>query len=211
MIDEINRSPAKTQAALFEAMEEYQVTVDGTSYALERPFIVLATENPIDLEGTYRLPEAQIDRFLFKIEIQYPAEEEERQIMLRSHQRGGKPEIDSIKPVVSAKDLIGFQKTVLGVHIEESMIGYISQIVQQTRNNNQLFLGASPRASLSIMRGAKAFAAMSGRDFVTQDDIKHVTYPALRHRLILAPETEMEGISADSVITEILKNIEVPR
>jgi MoxR-like ATPase len=211
LIDEINRSPAKTQAALFEVMEERQITVDGTTYLMEPPFLVLATQNPIDQEGTYRLPEAQLDRFLFKIEVKYPNLDEETQILMQAHERKSNTAIGEVGPVLTVEQIIQYRQKVKEIHLDAALVRYIAQIVNNTRNNLSLYLGASPRASLAIMNTSKAIAAMRGRDFVTPEDIKLVTPPVLRHRVMLTPEREMEGITTDDVVKQILDGIEVPR
>jgi len=211
LIDEINRAPAKTQAALFEVMEEFQVSIDGQTYKMDEPFWVLATQNPIEQEGTYRLPEAQLDRFLMKIEFDYPNEDEEVNILNTKHERRGNLEIQEISKVIDADQIQALQKTVQTVHIDENLRKYIVQIVQNTRKHSGVILGASPRASVSVMTAAKALAAIRGRDFVTPDDIKQIVAPVLHHRLILTPEKEMEGILAKEIITEILEGIEIPR
>lgn len=211
LIDEINRAPAKTQAALFEVMEERQVTVDGTTYKMEDPFIVIATQNPIEHEGTYRLPEAQIDRFLFKIKINYPTEEEESKILSEHHKRKHISDLQIIKPVINEKGLTKLKSTIREIHVDKKLIGYITQIIQATRNNPSIYLGGSPRAGLSVLIGSKAIAAMRGRDFITPEDIKQVCKPALTHRIILTPEKEMEGVTPEQVIDGILMHIEVPR
>ncbi len=211
LIDEINRSPAKTQAALFEVMEEKQVTFDGVTYPMEPPFLVLATQNPIEQEGTYRLPEAQLDRFLFKIVVKYPTVEEELQILEHAHAGINVFYLDVVKKVISAADMDNYRQLVSQVHIERNVMQYIANIVHETRNNKSLFLGGSPRASVAVLRASKAFAAMQGRDFVTPDDVVRVVPPVLRHRIILTPEKEMEGGLPDEVVDGILKKIEVPR
>ncbi len=211
LIDEINRAPAKTQSALFEVMEERQITIDGHTYKMAPPFIVLATQNPIEQEGTYRLPEAQLDRFLYKIEIGYPSLEEEEQIITGFHQRKSSNDLNVIAPVLSGEQIQRYREKVNSLHIDQNLIRYISQIVNQTRNNSALYLGASPRASIAIMRGAKAMAAMRGRDFVTPEDIKDVTYPVLGHRIMLTAEKEMEGLTAKDIIKEIITKVEIPR
>jgi MoxR-like ATPase len=211
LIDEINRAPAKTQAALFEAMEEKQVTVDGTTYKLDSPFTVFATQNPIEHEGTYKLPEAQLDRFLFKVEMEYPTENEELKILLDLHNRKNVNDLSLVNPIFTRESLRSLRDKVSSVHIDEKVAGYITKLVNITRNNSDLYLGGSPRASISIMIGAKAIAAMSGRDFVTPDDVKHVIYSALRHRILLTPEKEMEGRIPDDIIKTILERVEVPR
>lgn len=211
LADEINRAPAKTQAALFEAMEERQISVDGVTYKLDSPFMVLATQNPIDMEGTYRLPEAQIDRFLFKIVIEYPKLDEEVMILTNHHNRGGNVDISKVKKIISKKTLHQMKETVSKIHVENDIIDYIARIVFETRNNADLFLAASPRASLSILNSAKATAAINGRDFVTPDDVKFVLYPSLVHRLVLSPEKELDGSTFDDLIAGLLQKVEIPR
>ena len=211
LIDEINRAPAKTQSALFEVMEERQVTIDGKSYKMEFPFTVFATQNPIEHEGTYKLPEAQLDRFLFKVEMDYPSLDEELKILLDLHKRKDVNDINIIDPVFSKELLRKLREQVRSVHIDEKVASYIAQIVNSTRNNNDLYLGGSPRASISIMIAAKSFAAMNGRNFVTPDDIREAVIPALRHRILLTPEKEMEGKTPDEIIKLIIDRVEVPR
>lgn len=211
LCDEINRAPAKTQAALFECMQENQVTVDGTVHALMPPFMVLATQNPIEQEGTYRLPEAQLDRFLFKVLVNYPSLEDEFKIISEFQRLGGDLSPAQINPVLSAVELAEYRKKVREVHAEDKLMEYIARIVHQTRNNRNLILGASPRASLAILAGSKAKAAISGRDFITPEDIKYIALPVLRHRIQLTPESEMEGGSPERAVAEILSLIEVPR
>ncbi|MDB4448007.1 MoxR family ATPase [Roseivirga sp.] len=210
LIDEINRAPAKTQSALFEVMEELQVTVDGVTHKMEPPYLVLATQNPIEQEGTYRLPEAQLDRFLFKIEIGYPSLDDEKEILLRASNRKGE-QMDEITPVISAADIAAYKSTLSDIIIDEKLIGYIAEIVNQTRSDQSIYLGASPRASLALLNGSRAFAAIQGRDFVTPEDIKFLAGPVLKHRIILTPEKEMEGISAAEVIQQLVAKTEVPR
>jgi MoxR-like ATPase len=211
LIDEINRAPAKTQSALFEVMEERQVTVDGTTYKMEPPYIVVATQNPIEHEGTYRLPEAQLDRFLFKILVNYPNLDQEILIINGHHQRKGLAAVADVSAVLSADEIRGYRNVVQQIHLEENIIRYIAQIIHETRNNASLFLGASPRASIAILNSAKAYAAINGRDFVTPEDIKFVALPVLRHRVMLTPDKEMEGITTDEVVKQIVDKIEVPR
>lgn len=211
LIDEINRSPAKTQAALFEVMEEQQVTVDGSTYRMEFPFMVLATQNPIEQEGTYKLPEAQLDRFLFRVKINYPSLEEETKIIALFKEDFSNRKSEEVQPVFSAADIAACRQLTERVHIKDELVAYIAQIVHQTRNHGDLFLGASPRASLAMLRSSKALAAINGRDFVTPDDIRFVSYPVLNHRIILTPEREMEGMEVEEVISEIIRKIEVPR
>lgn len=211
LIDEINRAPAKTQAALFEVMEEQQVTVDGKTYSMGEPFVVLATQNPIEQEGTYRLPEAQLDRFLFRILIGYPDLNDEKLILMRFRDDFSNRLIQQVKSVKNAQEIGALRKLVEKVHIKDELLDYIARIVQATRNDTDLYLGASPRASLAIMRAAKAGAAISGRDFVTPDDIRMVTGPVLNHRIQLTPEREMEGMRTLDVIQRITESLEVPR
>ena len=211
LIDEINRSPAKTQAALFEVMEEHQITSDGTTYIMQEPFLVLATQNPLEQEGTYRLPEAQLDRFLFKIEVGYPTEEQEAKLLTDFHFRKDKIDVSATNKILSAKQLLAYRKNVNEVHVDQSIIDYIAKIVTSTRNNNSLYIGASPRASLAILKSSKANAAIHGRDFITPDDVKFVAPHVLKHRIILTPEKEMEGILPHEIITKLIETIEVPR
>ncbi len=211
LIDEINRAPAKTQAALFEVMEERQVTVDGNTYQMRYPFIIVATQNPIEQEGTYRLPEAQLDRFIFKIDVQYPSLTEEIDILNKQHGMPASSLLQTVEKVLTPDQLHTFRNIIQSVFVEPKLIEFIAKIVNETRNNQALYLGASPRASLAILRSAKANAAIKGRDFVTPEDIKEMATPVLRHRIILTPEKEMEGISADELIENILRTIEVPR
>jgi MoxR-like ATPase len=211
LIDEINRAPAKTQSALFEVMEERQVTVDGKTMVMDKPFIVIATQNPIEHEGTYRLPEAQLDRFLFKIEVGYPSSGEEELILQKHHERQNKPETDVVSTVITGEQVIHYQELVKQVQIEESLRKYIAQITARTRNHNAIYLGASPRASINIMNSAKAYAAINGRDFVTPEDIRFVVKPVLQHRILLTPEKELEGKTPADIIDSILHSIEIPR
>ncbi len=211
LIDEINRAPAKTQAALFEVMEERQITVDGHSYQFAAPFMVVATQNPIEQEGTYHLPEAQLDRFLFKIKVDYPNLDEEFQIVLNHHTQPTEDPISLVQSVLTAHQVQVLRRQVRNLHIEDKLIRFITSIVASTRNHKSIYLGASPRASIGIMRSAKAIAAMDGRDFVVPDDIVSVAPSVLRHRIVLSPEKEMEGMDADEVIAEIIKSIDIPR
>jgi MoxR-like ATPase len=211
LIDEINRAPAKTQAALFEVMEERQITIDGHSYIMSEPFLVIATQNPIEQEGTYRLPEAQLDRFLFKINIEYPTLEEEIAIVQREHQLLDQKKLAQINKVVSPDEIIAFQKVIKEIIVEEKIIEYIAKIVADTRTNPLLYLGASPRASIAILNAAKGFAAINNRDFVTPEDIKEAAIPVLKHRIIVSPEREMEGVTANDIINQIIESIDIPR
>lgn len=210
LIDEINRAPAKTQAALFEVMEERQITVDGNTYQMESPYLVLATQNPVEQEGTYRLPEAQLDRFLFKIEIGYPTVEDEKEILIRATNRKG-TQLEEVTPVISAADIAAYKTTLKDIIVDDKLLGYIAEIVSQTRQDQSIYLGASPRASLALLNGARAFAAIQGRDFVTPEDIQFLAAPVLKHRIILTPEKEMEGISAEEVVQQLVAKTEVPR
>lgn len=211
LVDEINRAPAKTQSALFEVMEERQVTVDGTTYLMDEPFMVLATQNPIEQEGTYRLPEAQLDRFLFKIEIKYPSLEEETAILMAQHALVNKTLLAEVKPVLSVQQIQAARGIVRNLFVEPKLLEFIAKIVNETRNNPSLYLGASPRASLAIVHSAKALAAIQNRDFVTPDDIITVAVPVLAHRLLLSPEKEMEGITTTDIVNQIIKRLEIPR
>lgn len=211
LIDEINRAPAKTQSALFEVMEERQLTIDGHRYKMEEPFTVFATQNPVEQEGTYRLPEAQLDRFLFKIEVKYPTLEEEIAILTRQHQQKTTDQLSQVQPQLSAADINELRNQVRALHVEDKILEFTAKIIHETRNSKSLQLGGSPRASLAIVNGAKALAATRGRDFVTPDDIIYVAAPVLRHRIMLTPDKEMEGVTPDEVITQIIQKIEVPR
>ncbi|MFN6039238.1 MAG: AAA family ATPase [Bacteroidota bacterium] len=211
LADEINRSPAKTQAALFEAMEERQITVDGTTHGLSVPFMVLATQNPIEQEGTYRLPEAQLDRFMFKLEVGYPTRENEVEILKNFHERKNILDISAVEQVLTEGEIKSIRAAVFSIGVENNLLSYIAQIVNETRNNPALFLGASPRASISILNSAKACAALNGRDFITPEDIKFVAPYVLVHRIILTPEKQMEGKTEASVVEEILTKVEIPR
>ena len=211
LIDEINRAPAKTQAALFEVMEERQVTIDGHTYAMQPPFLVLATQNPVEQEGTYRLPEAQLDRFLFKIDVGYPSVQEEVTILERQHHINQKDLLSDVPKILSATEIETYRNTIMQINVETKLLEFIAKIVNETRNNPSLYLGASPRASLNILKSAKAFGAIRGRDFITPEDIIEVTPHVLRHRIILSPEKEMESVTADELIEKIIKSIEIPR
>lgn len=211
LIDEINRAPAKTQAALFEVMEERQITIDGKTYPMSEPFLVIATQNPIEQEGTYRLPEAQLDRFLFKISIEYPSLEEEVSILQQEHALLNKKKIDQINKILTPAEIITFQHLIKNVVVEANLIEYIAKIVADTRNNALLYLGASPRASIAILNAAKGFAAINNRDFVTPEDIKEAAIPVLTHRIIVSPEREMEGLTSNDIIHQIVESIDIPR
>lgn len=211
LIDEINRAPAKTQAALFETMEERQATIDGITYKFEPPFMVLATQNPIEQEGTYALPEAQLDRFIFKIKVDYPNLEEEVKIIETHHERKGSAPQALVNAVLDTKSLAEYRAKTQEIIVEEKIIRYIAEIVSKTRNHPHLYLGGSPRASIAILNSAKAFAAINGRDFVIPEDVKKALAPVLNHRIILTPEREMEGMTTENVIEMIIQSIEIPR
>ncbi|MFT4062580.1 MAG: MoxR family ATPase [Edaphocola sp.] len=211
LIDEINRAPAKTQAALFEVMEEKQVTVDGTTYKMQPPFIVIATQNPVEHEGTYRLPEAQLDRFLFKINVDYPNLQEETRILNEHHHQKGKLLLEKLQAAITAAELEQCRALVRKVHVEDKLIEFIAKLTVATRSNHALYLGASPRASLALLDAAKAIAVLRGRDFVIPEDVQYVAAPVMRHRVALTPEKEMEGATTDEVLKEIAAAIEIPR
>ncbi|MEH6747825.1 MAG: MoxR family ATPase [Maribacter arcticus] len=211
LIDEINRAPAKTQAALFEAMAERQITIDGNEFEMQPPFLVFATQNPIEQEGTYRLPEAQLDRFLFKINVHYPTLEEEIQILENKHQQKTTNIEALIDSVLSAEQISAYQNVIKDIIVEDNLLKYIAAIVNNTRTNANLYLGASPRASIAILEASKAVAAINGRDFITPDDIKKVVGPILCHRIILTPEREMEGLTAEKMVQDLIQTIEIPR
>jgi MoxR-like ATPase len=212
LIDEINRAPAKTQSALFEVMEERTITIDGHAYQLEAPFMVIATQNPVEHEGTYQLPEAQLDRFTFKLMIEYPSAEQEVEILNRHqlnfnlHQM-----ISQVNKVIDAPRLNELRKLVSNITIEHKLLEFITLIVQKTRTHGGLILGASPRASIAILNTSKALAALRGRDFVIPEDIIEVALPALRHRISLSAEKEMDGTSTDDIVYSIIKSTEIPR
>lgn len=211
LIDEINRAPAKTQAALFEAMAERQITIDGNEFDMQPPFLVFATQNPVEQEGTYRLPEAQLDRFLFKINVHYPTLEEEVQILENKHHQKNNNVESLIDTILSAEQIAAYQKVIKDIVVEDNLLKYIAAIVNNTRTNANLYLGASPRASIAILDASKAVAAINGRDFITPDDIKKVVSPILCHRIILTPEREMEGYTAEKMIKDLIQTIEIPR
>lgn len=211
LIDEINRAPAKTQAALFEVMEEKQVTIDGHQYNMELPFMVLATQNPIEQEGTYALPEAQLDRFIFKIKLDYPNLEEEIKILDKHHEKASEFFLDDIEPVITKDKIKAFKTEIHHIKVEPKIMSYIAEIIHNTRQHPHLILGASPRASVAVMRASKTMATLQGRDFVTPDDVKRCLKPVLNHRIVLSPEREMEGMTTEDVIDMIVKSIEIPR
>ena len=211
LVDEINRAPAKTQAALFEVMEERQATIDGITYPMDELFTVVATQNPVEQEGTYKLPEAQLDRFLMKVVMIYPPADLEVVILKRHHENARLAKLDDIKPVLSKEELLQFRELINHVVVDESLLRYIIDVVQLTRNSKAVYLGASPRAAVALLKASKAFALLQGRDFVTPDDIKFVAPSVLRHRLVLTAEAEMEGYDAARLITTLLEQVEVPK
>lgn len=211
LIDEINRAPAKTQSSLFECMSEQQITADGVRYALPNPFVVFATQNPIEHEGTYRLPEAQLDRFLFKINVDYPGLAEEIQILQEHHLQRSNNKEDLVQEVINLEDILSFQSLVKEIYVHAEVFAYIGEIIFNTRSNPNLTLGASPRASIALMEASKANAAIQGRDFITPDDVKFVAPGILGHRVLVTPEKEMEGFSSDYIIKQIVDSIEIPR
>ncbi|MDD3077925.1 MAG: MoxR family ATPase [Paludibacter sp.] len=211
LIDEVNRAPAKTQAALFEVMDERQITIDGKTYLMDEPFLVMATQNPIEQEGTYRLPEAQLDRFMFKVIIDYPTIEDEAEIIRREHEALNGDKTAEVKSVLTGEKIVAYKNLVRQIIVEPNIIEYIARIVQNTRENPFLYLGASPRASLAILNASKGFAAIRGRDFVTPEDIKEAAVVVLQHRIIVAPEKEMEGVKAEEIVHQIIESVEVPR
>ncbi len=211
LVDEINRAPAKTQAALFEVMEERQVTLDGVSYPMSDIYTVLATQNPVEQEGTYRLPEAQLDRFLLKVTMDYPSYDEEIAILQRHQANERLTRLEDIHPVITTAELLRMRRLMNDVFVEDSMLKYIAAIVHQTRVSKMVFLGASPRASVAMLRSSKAYALLQGRDFVTPDDVKYVTPSVLQHRIMLTAAAEMEGLTPLKVVDRLIDRVEVPK
>ena len=211
LVDEINRAPAKTQAALFEAMEERQITVDGKTYQMDAPYTIIATQNPVEQEGTYRLPEAQLDRFMMKITVGYPDVEDGLEILRRHQQKADFTDVSSLTPFISKEEVLSLRQQAAGILIDDSLLRYIVEIVEQTRNSRAVFLGASPRATVAILKCAKAYALINGRDFVTPDDIKYVSPYILQHRIILTAEAEMEGYTPIKVARLLIDKVEVPQ
>jgi len=211
LADEINRTPPKTQSALLEAMEEHQVTLDGQTHVLPEPFMVIATQNPIEFEGTYPLPEAQLDRFMLKILVSYPGKEAETNILRKWQSGDYKRYATELEPLISREEILECRQQLRTVQVEDSIFTYLSELIDKTRSISDLYLGASPRAAINWLAAAKAQAALAGRDFVTPDEIKMTAAPILRHRLILTPEAEMEGISIKQVIDNLLNQVKVPR
>ena len=211
LVDEINRAPAKTQAALFEVMEERQVTIDGETHRMGDVYTIIATQNPVEQEGTYKLPEAQTDRFLMKITMGYPSIDEEVAILERHHANATFVKLDDVKPVITHDELLQLRQMMQKVFVEPSLLRYIASIVQLSRQSKAIFLGASPRASVAMLQASKAYALLQGRDFVTPDDIKQVTPSILQHRLILNAEAEMEGHTPVKVAQRLIEKVEVPK
>ena len=211
LVDEINRAPAKTQAALFEVMEEGQVSIDGTTHQMGELYTILATQNPVEQEGTYKLPEAQLDRFLMKITMGYPSLEEEVDILERHHANASLVKLESLAPVLTKEELLSLRRLIEHVFVDRTLLQYIALIVQQTRTSKAVYLGASPRASVAMMQASKAYALLQGRDFVTPEDIKFVAPYVLQHRLILTAEAEMEGYSPVKVTQRLIDKVEVPK
>ena len=211
LVDEINRAPAKTQAALFEVMEERQVSIDGTTHQMGELYTILATQNPVEQEGTYKLPEAQLDRFLMKIAMGYPSLEEEVDILERHHANASLVKLESLAPVLTKEVLLSLRRLMEHVFVDRTLLQYIALIVQQTRTSKAVYLGASPRASVAMMQASKAYALLQGRDFVTPEDIKFVAPYVLQHRLILTAEAEMEGYSPVKVTQRLIDKVEVPK
>lgn len=211
LVDEINRAPAKTQSALFEVMEERQVSIDGITHHMEEPYTIIATQNPVEQEGTYKLPEAQLDRFMFKIVMGYPTLEEEKTILQRHQANARLAKLEDIKPIISKEALLAMRDTMRAVVTDDSLLGYIAQIVQQTRTSKAVLLGASPRAAVAMLQASKAIALINGRDFVTPDDVKMVAPAVLDHRIIISAEAEMQGYTASKIVATLINNVEVPK
>ncbi len=213
LADEINRTPPKTQAALLEAMQERQVTIDGVSHALPDPFLVIATQNPVEYEGTYPLPEAQLDRFQLKVVVDYPSAAEELEIVRRHLGGAGWTDLDvlGLKPVATVAEVLAARTELDSVVVDEGVLGYVTAIVRGTREHGSVMLGASPRAAVALLTASKAAALLAGRDFVTPDDVKEMVVPCLRHRMVLRPEIEIEGVGTDSVLTDVTSQVPVPR
>ena len=211
LADEINRAPAKTQAALFEVMGERQISIDGTTHRMGDLYTILATQNPVEQEGTYKLPEAQLDRFLMKITMDYPSLEEEVNILERHHTNAALVKLDDITPAITKEELLSLRAFMNQVFVDRTLLQYIALIVQQTRTSKAVYLGASPRASVAMLQSSKAYALLQGRDFVTPEDIKFVAPYVLQHRLILTAEAEMEGYSPVKVTQRLIDKVEVPK
>ncbi|MDR2384718.1 MAG: MoxR family ATPase [Tannerella sp.] len=211
LVDEVNRAPAKTQSALFEAMEERQTTIDGKQHKMSLLYTIIATQNPVEQEGTYKLPEAQLDRFMMKITLPYPSLEEEIEILNRHNENAQLTRLDEIQPVLTREDILMMFEQAENVYIENSLIRYIASVIQQTRNSKVIFLGASPRASVALMKSSKALALIRGREFVTPEDIKQIAPFVMQHRILLTAEAEMEGYTPLKVIQRLIEKVEVPK
>jgi MoxR-like ATPase len=211
LVDEINRAPAKTQAALFEVMEERQVTIDGTTHRMDPLYTILATQNPVEQEGTYKLPEAQTDRFMMKVVVGYPTPDEEVDILRRHHENTRLTALDDIKPVVTKDELLQMRQTLQQVFVDEALLRYIAAIILQTRQSKAIFLGASPRASVALLQASKAYALLQGRDFITPDDVRMLAPSILQHRIQLTAEAEMEGMTPLKAIGRLIEKVEVPK
>lgn len=211
LVDEINRAPAKTQAALFEVMEERQVTIDGLTRPMGQLYTIIATQNPVEQEGTYKLPEAQLDRFLMKITMSYPSVDEEILILTQHHQGGGKARLQQVQPILTQDELLQLRSYLHKVFVDPSLMRYIAEIVQQTRTSKAVYLGASPRASIALLQAAKAYALLQGRDFVSPDDIQWLAPYVLQHRLVLTAEAEMDGYDPVKLIRRLMERVDVPQ
>jgi MoxR-like ATPase len=211
LVDEINRAPAKTQSALFEVMEERQISLDGITYRMGDLYTILATQNPVEQEGTYRLPEAQLDRFLIKIVMDYPSVDEEVSILERHHAKTGFTKLDEVKAIITRDELLSLRKLTEKVFVEPSLLRYIALIIKQTRTSKAIYLGASPRASIAVLQSSKAYALLQGRDFVTPEDIKFIVPYVMQHRLILTAEAEMEGYTPAKITGRLIEKVEVPQ
>lgn len=213
LADEINRTPPKTQSALLEAMEERAVTIDGTTLKLEEPFFVIATQNPVEYEGTYPLPEAQLDRFLMKLYVGYPSREHEDMLLkgYEGNDQGAHARVEDLKPVLTRSELEDLRKEAASVRVEEGILHYITGITAATRQSVQILLGASPRASIALLLTSRTVAAMNGRDYVIPDDVVEVALPVLRHRILLRPETHASGVGTDAVLMNVIRKVEIPR
>jgi MoxR-like ATPase len=213
LADEINRASARTQSALLEAMQEQSVTYDGVSRPLPDPFITFATQNPIEQEGTYPLPLAQLDRFMFKVLVTYPDTQDEIRVLKEHHATGGRsdPARMNVQPIVSPEDIVAARLEIRQTHVRDEVIDYVCRLLQATRNDDSLAVGASPRSGLMLLMGAKSLARFAGRDYVTPDDVKHALLPAMRHRVVLSAAAELEGATTDEVLANLIESVEVPR
>ena len=213
LADEVNRASARTQSALLEAMQESRVTFDGTEHPLPKPFVLFATQNPIEQEGTYPLPLAQLDRFMFKVRVKYPAPTDEVRVLREHHATSGlsSPEASLVRPVLGAAEILASQQSIRETHVREEVIAYVGELLKATREDDSLSVGASPRSGLMLLMGAKSLARFRGRDFVTPDDVQSVLLPAFRHRVVLSPSAELEGVTTDEVLGNLIEMVEVPR